>query len=115
MTFRVQITSDSVVSPEIPSKIQLSVDYDGKIAKSDSNDLLFVYAKLIDNNGTVVPQNGVNIRFNIEGDAQLVSPNMISTEAGVATALVRIGTNKKPVFVKAKLEKFESEIHITAK
>ena len=109
-----ELTSDSVVSPEIPSKIQLSVDYDGKIAKSDTNDLLFVYAKLIDKNGTVVPQNNHKIRFSIEGDAQLVSPDIINTEAGIATALVRIGANKKPVFVKASLEKFKSEVHITS-
>lgn len=110
-----EITSDTVRSPEIPAKIQLSVDYDGKIAKSDSNDLLFVYAKLIDKNGTVVPRNDYKIEFSIEGDAQLVSPDVMITEAGIATALVRIGINKDPFFVKARLEKFESKINISTK
>jgi len=110
-----EVISDTVRSPEAPTKIELSVDYSSKTAKSNSNDLLFVYAKIVDKNGTVVPQNNFNVQFNIEGDAQLVSPEMITTEAGIATALVRIGANQKPVFVKAKLEKLESEINISVK
>jgi beta-galactosidase len=108
-----EVSSEIVRSPETPTKIELSVDYSGKTAKSESNDLLFVYAKLVDKNGTVVPQNDHKIRFSIEGDAQLVSPNNIKTEAGIASALVRIGANKKPVLVKAQFEKIESEINIT--
>lgn len=110
-----EITSDTVRTPESPSKIHLSVDYDGKMAKSDTNDLLFVYAKLIDNNGTVVPRNDYKIQFSIEGDAQLVSPEVMITEAGIATALVRIGENKEPVSLRTTHEKLETEIQITAK
>ena len=108
-----EVVSDTVRSPGNPTAIQLHVDYSGKTAKSDSNDVLFVYAKVVDKNGTVVPQNDLNIKFSIEGDAELVSPEVIITEAGIASALVRIGKNQKPVLVKAKFNKIEAEINIT--
>ena len=102
-------------SPGNPTAIEMQVDYSGKSAKSDSNDVLFVYAKVVDKNGTVVPQSGLKVQFSIEGDAQLVSPNNITTEAGIATTLVRIGKNQKPVLIKAKMEKLKSEINISVK
>jgi beta-galactosidase len=91
----------------------MQVDYSGKSAKSDSNDVLFIYAKIVDEKGTIVPLNDQNVHFNIEGDAQLVSPEVIITESGIATALVRVGTGRKPIIIKANLNKLASEISIT--
>jgi len=108
-----EVISDTVRSPGNPTAIEMQVDYSGKSAKSNSNDVLFVYAKVVDKNGTVVTQKNFNIQFSIEGDAQLVSPNNITTEAGIAAALVRIGKNQKPVLIKAKFNKIEAEINIT--
>ncbi len=107
-----EIISDTVRSPETPTTIEMLVDYSGKNGKSNSNDVLFVYAKVVDKNGTVVPQNDLDIEFSLEGNAELISPKLIKTESGIATALVRIGTNKKSAIVKTKLNDFESAINI---
>ena len=108
-----EIAMDAVRTPETATNIQLFVDYSGKHGKSNRNDVLFVYAKLVDKNGTVVPQNDIKIEFYVEGDAELVSPTNATTEAGIATALVRLGTNKTPTIIKAKLHTFLAELPIT--
>ena len=110
-----EVISDTVRSPGNPTAIEMQVDYSGKSAKSNSNDVLFIYAKIVDEKGTIVPLNDQNVHFNIEGDVELVSPEVIITEAGIATALVRVGTGGKPIIIKANLNKLASEISITVK
>lgn len=107
-----EVITDTVRSPEIFTGIEMQVDYSGVSAKLECNDVLFVYAKIVDKNGTVVPQSGLNVQFNIEGDAELVSPKIINTEAGIASALVRVGAGEKPIAVKAKLNNIEASINI---
>ena len=109
-----EVSTDIVRTPEAPSKIELSIDYSGKSINSGSDDLLFVYAKVLDKNGTVVPQNDLNIQFSIDRNAHLVSPNNIKTESGMASVLVNVKGTNKPAFIKAKLENFESEIQINS-
>lgn len=81
----------SVRTPGQPVKIDLKVDESHHVPTAGCNDVVFVYARLIDENGTVVPINGNKIIFKIEGDAALMNVGDITTEAGIATALVKIG------------------------
>ena len=78
------------------------------------NDVLFVYAKIKDANSTTIPENNVSVSFSISGDAEIVSPTTISTEAGIATALIKIGTQTAPIKIKAiSGELISNELEIT--
>jgi beta-galactosidase len=92
-----EVATHSVKTPEKPLKFELKVDESDRAPKADANDAVFVYARLVDANGTVVPLNDVKVDFNVEGDAVVLNPDGITTEAGIATALVRIGKAKSPV------------------
>jgi len=61
----------------------------------EGNDLVFIYAAIVDANGTIVPDDPRRITFRVKEPGVLLSPEAVVTEAGVATALVRIYTKKK--------------------
>jgi beta-galactosidase len=76
-------------TPGEASQIKLEADLSGKDLETGSNDLVFIYASVMDDFGTVVPNKDWNISFKLDGDARLLGPNPASTEAGVAAILVR--------------------------
>lgn len=91
-----------ISTPEKPSKLQLEWDASRKPPAAGTNDVIFIYAKLLDENGTVCPVNETEVYFTVEGDAKIVNPGKVLTEAGIAAALVRIGYKNKPVTIKAE-------------
>jgi beta-galactosidase len=95
------VTEHSVATPDNPAGILLSYDESGKPPKANSNDVIFVFARIVDKNGTVSPINGQKVEFILSGDAELINPGEIVSEAGIATALVRIGRKSSPLKVKA--------------
>lgn len=97
-----EVALHSVKTPGEAVKIELQVDESGRAPKAGVNDVVFVYARLTDVNGTVVPVNDVEIEFTVEGDALVVNRNAIKTEAGIATALVKIGHEKTVLKIKAE-------------
>jgi beta-galactosidase len=97
-----EVTKHTVKTPETPVKLELKADISEKEPKAGCNDIIFVYARLVDDNNTVVPENEILVTFNIEGDAEVLNPGEIKTEAGIATALIRIGNTKGEIKVSAK-------------
>ncbi|MCX6235622.1 MAG: DUF4982 domain-containing protein [Bacteroidetes bacterium] len=95
------VVRHSVSTPGNPVAVRLSYDESGCPPKANVNDILFIYARLEDMNGTVVPVNGVKIDFAITGDAELINPDNTDSEAGIATALVRIGEAHGEISIRA--------------
>ena len=56
-------------TPNEASKIRLRVDFSGKKLKAGQNDAVFVYADIVDVNGTVVFNASNKIRFAVTGNA----------------------------------------------
>jgi hypothetical protein len=68
----------------------LSVEFDANDVPANGSETLFVYASILDANGTLVPTASNNVTFSVTGPASLASPATIKAEAGIATALVRV-------------------------
>jgi beta-galactosidase len=94
----------SVSTPKKPSKINLRVDYCGKNIKAGVNDLVFVYAEILDENGTIIPDATNAIEFEIQGDAENVAPKLVKAEAGIAAILLKAGSKPSKIKVIAKSE-----------
>lgn len=85
------VARHQVMTPEQPIAIRMEYDESGRPPAPGVNDGIFVYASLVDREGTIVPLNDKEIEFSLAGDAELVSPAVIRTTAGIASALVMIG------------------------
>jgi beta-galactosidase len=94
---------DSVITPGMPSALRLWVDENGRPTEAGVNDVVFVHAVLLDIDGNKVPVNDIEVRFSVTGGAAIINPgNSGITEAGIATALVRIGEGPGEITVVAK-------------
>ncbi|TLX71692.1 DUF4982 domain-containing protein [Labilibacter sediminis] len=71
--------------------LMLRMDESNKVLEHGCNDVVFLYAEVIDEKGTVVPDAAPLIRFNVEGNASLIG-NPIHAEAGIATVLLKAGS-----------------------
>ncbi|MEZ5997847.1 MAG: glycoside hydrolase family 2 TIM barrel-domain containing protein [Hyphomonas sp.] len=66
------------------------------------DDLLFVQARIVDGRGTRVPQNGIEVAFDLGAGLVPVGPLVMPSENGIAATLVRV-TDPAEVSVAAHL------------
>ncbi|MDW5288089.1 glycoside hydrolase family 2 protein [Formosa sp. PL04] len=93
-----------VTTPEKATKLKIWLDESGKAPQSGVNDVLFLYIAAIDENGTINPDFAEEIDLNLEGDVEVMNVENITAEAGIATALIRIGKSKGNIKVSGKSE-----------
>lgn len=97
-----KIVQDIVKTPGKASSIMLEFDLSSKPISADHPDVVFVYAKITDANGTVIPDATTEVTFTLEGEnAALIGENPVKAEAGIATILLRTTTFKKPLKLSA--------------
>ncbi|PWD99048.1 glycoside hydrolase family 2 protein [Marinilabilia rubra] len=99
------ITEHVVKTPEDPVSLKLWVDKSNKEPEAGCNDLLFLYIAGVDENGTIVPDFTEKIDLLLDGDAEIMNVGKVQAEAGIATALVRIGKTGGSISLAAKSEK----------
>ena len=88
-------------TPEVPVKIRLRADYSGKDLSAGQNDVVFVYAEIIDRNGTVVPGFSDEIKFAVDGDAGIIGMSSPKAEAGIAAILLKAGDSAGKIKISA--------------
>lgn len=106
-----KIVSNSVTTPQSPSKMELSFDVSGKSINPNSPDMVFVYAKITDKKGTVIPDATNEVTFALsEGDAILIGENPVNAEAGIATIILKTSSLKKPIKITSSSQQLENGI-----
>lgn len=98
-----EAASHSRRTPAAPTAIQINFDLKGD-AIANSEDMFFAYAKIVDENGTLVTDAKKQVSFHVTGSGFLVSPESVAAEAGIATALIRTTTQPGQIIVKADAE-----------
>ncbi|MBU3927753.1 MAG: DUF4982 domain-containing protein, partial [Bacteroidetes bacterium] len=102
-----KVASYVVSTPEAVDHLQLTTDESGiPVAE---NDVVFIYASLRDENGTLCPVNGESIAFSVEGDGELIGTNPMVTEAGIATILLKTGISPEKILVKTQSETIKND------
>lgn len=84
-----KLCSHIVTTAKEPAKIKLRFDESGK--SPQANDLIFVYADILDSNGIIVHDASNKIKLEVFGDGEIVNCNEVITLGGTATALVKTG------------------------
>lgn len=92
-----EVASHVIKTPGKPARIQMEVDLSGRSIPTNSPDVVFVYAKILDASGTLVPTADVEVEFELEKGkgAELIGANPVKAEAGIATILLRTKDMKK--------------------
>ena len=91
--------SHRVITPEKPAKIKVIIDNEYPDLKEENTDLFFVHAYITDKNGTVIPNYTGPVKFNIEGNAELIGENPVQCEAGIASIILKTTTSLKDIKV----------------
>ncbi len=97
-----KVTEHIAKSPLKATRLELSYDLSNIPINQNFRDVVFVYAKITDENGTVIPDATDEVTFTIEGEnAALIGQNPIKAEAGIATILLKTASLQKPLQIKA--------------
>jgi beta-galactosidase len=95
-------------TPGNPEMIRLVADIGDKELEAGCNDVVFVYASITDQDGTLIPANERNILFRVEGDANLIGMNPKPAEAGIAAILLQAGQTGGIIKINASAEGLKS-------
>jgi len=104
-----KVASHSRRTPGQAEFIDLRFDLKGA-AMANGEDMFFVYASVVDENGTIVRDVQKEILFGVTGSGILISPERVETEAGTAAALVRTTIQSGQIVIKAKTEGFKEAV-----
>ncbi|MBN2653440.1 MAG: DUF4982 domain-containing protein [Spirochaetales bacterium] len=96
------VASHSVRTPGAASKIDIEVADIGIPLVADGSDAVFVHARILDEDGTVVVGADVQVQFTVVGGAQIVGPTLVVAEAGVATVLVQSNGRAEDIVITAE-------------
>jgi len=96
------VTEHLVRTPGEPASLALSFDLSGRALEADGADTIFVRASVLDASGTLVPTAEHCISFEVEGPGEIVGPRRMAAEAGIATVLLRAGTEPGEIVVTAE-------------
>ncbi|UCE08574.1 MAG: DUF4982 domain-containing protein, partial [bacterium] len=79
-------------------------------AIANGEDMFFVYASVVDENGTIVRDEETEISFHVTGSGILISPEQVETETGTATVLIRTTTQPGQIVIKAETEGLKQSV-----
>ena len=97
------VANHVVYSPEEPSKIKIQMDLSGRTLDTLHSDLVFVYASVLDKNGTVITNVADKIQFEFIGEGELIGENPVKLEAGVATILLKTNKQTNALVISTKM------------
>jgi beta-galactosidase len=95
------IAEHKVVTAGAATNVRLTLDISGKAPQAGVKDTVFAYANLVDSKGNAVYTNNVPVTFSISGNAKLISPAEVSTNNGIASALIEIGDSLEGINISA--------------
>ncbi|MHA6280303.1 glycoside hydrolase family 2 TIM barrel-domain containing protein [Salinimicrobium sp. CAU 1759] len=101
-----EVASHVVRTPNEASKIELSIDVSGKEIARQTLDVVFIYARILDDKGELVHDSTLPVSFRITSgeNAALIGDNPINAEAGIATILLRTKEFNSPIEIEATAE-----------
>lgn len=107
------VAEHRVRTPGEPERLELALDLSGK-PLANGGDLVFAYARVVDAEGTVVPDADLAVEFELEGDAEWIGQNPIPAEAGIATILLKTGKEGGALRIRARADELEGTLRVRA-
>jgi len=101
----------TIKTPLKPERIQLHDNCSEIKPLPGKKDLFFVYASVVDKNGTLVPSAEYPVSFIIEGPAEILGNNPVTSEAGISSLLVQSSGERGIIQISAKNKDLEMAVH----
>jgi beta-galactosidase len=98
----------TVHTPGTPATIILRADDSGKDLKAGQNDVVFIYADIVDKNGTVLHKATDRVEFTVQGEAAIIGSYFVMAEAGTATILLKGGSKPGIIKIEAAVKGLKS-------
>lgn len=110
-----EVLEDIVKTPKKATKLKVWLDESGKPAEAGVNDVLFLYIAAVDDDGTIIPDFSDEIELSLGENIEVMNVEKIKAEAGIATALVRVGKSSGKISISATSkelkENFNFNVH----
>ncbi len=107
-----KVTVKKRETPQKKKKLRIKVATHGIDLRADGADAVFVYAEIVDRNGTIkVLDNDTRVHFTIQGDADFVGPTTTKAEAGIASTLLQAGNKSVALTIKATAPGIETAVY----
>lgn len=103
-----KVAETYVVTPGEATQLKLRTDISGKPLQAGYNDVIFIYADVLDALGNIVLGASEKLQFSIKGNAQLIGDNPVNAEAGIASILLKAGEKKGKIKIKVKGKKLKT-------
>lgn len=95
-----EVANHIVKTPEFPEEILLEIDEVGY--KTSKNDIVFLYAKIVDKNGTLLTDFMDKVVFSVEGSCEIIGKNPVAFEAGIASVLLKTNDSLESLKIKTR-------------
>lgn len=86
-----EVVSHRVTTPGEPTRIEVSLGLSKVALQYERGDTVFAYAQLKDKDGFNSFESGIGVQFEVTGDIELIGPSIVTTERGIASALLKVG------------------------
>jgi beta-galactosidase len=95
-----KVVSNFVKTPEKAVNVDLTYDISSKPINPDFPDMIFVYAKITDVNGTIIPTSTNEVTFSLaDSNSVLIGENPLKAEAGIATIILKTTHFRKKITI----------------
>lgn len=78
--------------------------------ESGVNDVLFLHIAAVDDNGTIYPDFSEKVKLSIDGDIEILNIKELKAEAGIATALIKIGSSNDLINISVSHKKLTENL-----
>lgn len=102
-----EVADDEVKTSRKPAAIQLEADLSGVPINPDHRDVIFIYARITDKDGTLVTDADTKVSFSLNGNARLIGDNPAPAKAGIATILLETHGLSTPLEIHASAQKLK--------
>lgn len=99
------VANHTVKSPNKPQKIELKIDKSSYEIDKKNNDVVLLYANIMDENETIITNSLDSVKFTLEGNAELIGENPVKLEAGTASILLKVSKKSKNLKITASTSK----------
>ncbi|MBE0638254.1 MAG: DUF4982 domain-containing protein [Bacteroidales bacterium] len=98
------VAEHTISTPEKATTIKLEVDITTIPISKNTPDVVFVYALILDENGTIVPDADIKVTFSMSGNGELIGENPALAKAGIAAIVLRTENFNHPIKISASAE-----------